>query len=728
MKLTGRVQNFLTAFLLLGSLLIPSILYAKPPAAFSPNRPTVIYTDLLVDDIEALLVMGYFFRENHGKNLLFVTVDERTERKAHALHNLLQVLGLTEARVVAGDPNNQVLDFDYVRDYRQDEHAKFLDALLELHDLKIWRARDYRKEVATLAARSNKLDVLLLANPLSFMESVATLDPHKIQQILTMGIHKLWSDGSYISSYNSNSNLRATIGLLDWVEAQQVPLYLIPSNLVTSVPEVATAIRDPRMELYSNPAQQGALARLRRGLQGFRNNLTNILGRRYGLLAPHIRLWDPESEAWLQDLITTAVALRPEFADWQGQELRFDLSETGRQQLGQKITVHDKAWSTVQVAKSLHVGPLAESLAQAYAGVTVLPDFDPKRSIELGDGTPIAMITKSAIDDIGALRMLLGLGRRLQLVIAESTQTPTVAEILRRILAGFHRSDIEVVTGKGQTAEELAKIPAMKLEMELIEKKLLGRAFLSDAEHAALNAIDASTLSAEAQLTKFLEKNAKVDLFIGASLEEVHAVFTKRPDLLAKLRRVKIMGGWRPKDQTKPDVGPATRNSILAPDKTREVFEIFERAGIEVDVYSSHLAGGVLDREHMPQFLQTLSELGDIPVERQMNEGRKDWNRGLNELKGGGIDIEGNYGPPLAWLMATRLGLGKSAENFYGSRRGRLKMSGINFEFVDDPTGNVHLVDQPENFAILDSTAAYLSRLAHQAVLKTDDCSRPLQD
>lgn len=677
-------------------------------------KPLIVFTDMLPDDVDAMVVLSAIaqnprFQADGGAELLFVTCDDQVELKARALHNQLQLLGLANARVVAGNPSADAHDFPYVDDYRDDEGKEFLKALAETKGLRPWRGGSHVTEIQQFVARNPGTGILLLAGPASLMDAVnAGIDHTRISWVLGMGFWKAvaGSADSFISAYNGNSNISAAAAFLDWVKANGVSFKMVPSQLVTNIVQVAQAISRPRAGLFSSPAQQAVMGRVIQGLGRFRDSLANVLFRKYGPLAGFVQLWDPAEKAWLQDPIVTILLLNFDAAEWQKVDASFQLES--RQPLGVAVTQVPDDSSTIEVATSLDLTEVSRLLKQAYEEASVLPDFNPAALVDASDRTPIGLITKASIDDLAAARALLGLGDRLKLVITESTHTPLLARVYERLTAAYGRGDIAVRAGVGHVMEALGAFAPMKLEKGLIEQDFMTRALISEEERAALMAADPSALSAEADLTAFLEANAQVDLVVTTSVVTLNRVLTARPELSHKIRTAHLMGGWRTNDSV------ATRNWFLDIDAVQNTLGILQSHGVNTYVYSTHQAGGSLNPDTIPATVAELRRLeGERAVDGQIGEMRRDWNRGMNEILKIGIDPETGYGPALAYLMAARVALGAQAERYYPSTKGRITFAeGKKLSFIADERSTIHLVDNLDFYPYMDQTVAHLSRVA----------------
>lgn len=697
-------------------LVLTSTVWGAPPAR-------EVQTDLMIDDIFAMVPLSHEYRSTRGRGLLLVAVGGDTHEKARALHTLCYLLGIPEAQIVPGDRGPERPDVRYVGDYKQnDGHEAFVRALAEFRGPTKLKMRDYIAESTRFRRAYGNTSPLFIASSHSFMQTNIEQEHAHFSQF---DIGAFWKYGEpypapALSAFNMNDSRASAVKLLDFAQRHRIPVNAISSDLVQTSAELAAALREPQRALMQNPAHRHIMKTVLDGMKGYRDELANILSRTYGLKAPFVTLWDPEQESWVQDTILVMAALNPGLVKgWRSVDVKVAeaLHENG---LGFAVTTTPSKESVIREAESLDRAALVVTTPTQFAKVTFTPDFSPEQAINPYDKTPICFVTKTSIDDMGALRMFLGMDERLKLVITESTHTPTLSAVMNEILFGFGRSkQVKVVTGVGDTDDRMATIPSLDvLERHLNGTGLLAEGVLSPASLAALKRLDPSTYDASNQLIEFLEQHPMVDLVVATSARTVALAFARRPELLARVRTLHIMAGVRnpqlAEDQSGGWTGgEPTRNTEIDIAAAEALVDYAQKSGVRTFYYSSHLSGGMLNADNFQLSMPIWSQLrATHPVEKQIERLRLNWNDGLIQ-KGKKVNRDTNYGPPLSWLMAAMVALGDKGTQYFSATPGKLVFKGGKIDFTADPTSSLQVMDVQDTYLYLDQITAHLSRKAH---------------
>lgn len=712
------MQRIILSVVVLLAWLFPLAAPAAEPfdsIDFSPDMPTILLHDELIDDYAAQVPEARHFRATRGRDTLFVAVDGDVGTKARARHNLLNLFGMNAARVVAGNgsPRSSI---GYVKDYLDDERKGYLRKLASRRGFRSWIPGDYRRELREFVARHERVRVWFLANPLSFVDVIDDIDPKKIDHMVAMG---LWGQGpgGTITKYNGHVDEAATKQLLAWTAKHKRPLFMIPSELFNGLDDVGAAIHLPRERLFRNPAHGAVMKELREGMNRFGKDLADALVRGYGP-QPWLEVWDHETREWYQDLLTVAIATDlHRSAAWKPVSVALRLDQPGA--LGFGVDVRDEPASSIYVATRLEVPRLSGVLRDDYRQTSILPDFDPAKAVDATDRTPIGIVGMPAIDVLGGVGALLGLGDRLRLVITDTGSTPTSAAIFRRYFEGYGRTDIEVVAGRGHRTADMERIPALWLEALLVKNGGYSQAMFNERERERLLVQDPSALSGGDSLIRFLDAHAEVDLMIFSTVDALHEVVTKRPALLHRIRRLHMMGGVRGGKSEAGSVdwteGEPTRNWATEPGKTVVVLDALDRYRIPTLVYSSHVAGGILNAHRFPRTVGILDGLrGRVPVEREVAAMRMDWSRAL-KTRVKNLDVVDNYGPRLGWIMSVVEALGSGADRHFSFVPGHFGFDGSLVSFKSDADSAVKLlvdIESDENYGVLDAVTAHLRRRA----------------
>lgn len=715
------LKNLLKSLLLVCFLSVWSA-GAASHKALGVNEATAFYTDMMPDDLDAVIPLGKPYRSNRGATLTFVTVDGDTQLKARALYNLLYILGLTNAKVYAGDPNPEGNDVDYTRIYRESEHMAFLRALADLPLRSPLKLEDYRPATMRFFREHPHPNLVLLANPLSFTKVMDELDAVEFNDPFAMGLWKQNADGTWMTAYNTNVNLKSTAAFLQWCKRRKLTLNHVKSDIVTNLGEISMAISEPRAAVFANPAHGRALPALLEGMQLYRGFLGSRLFQTYGPLAGFLALWDPKSEAWLQDPITVSLAFYPNLVtEHVRRKVRIDLSQM--QALGAAV-LEDVDGVSVNEIRAFDQKTLASIMTRSYEGDVVSQGFSPEQATSFSGEVPIAVIGKSSNDDMIMLRMFLGLGDRLKYFAAESTQSPLVAALVQRVVTGHGRADIAVRAGVGHNASQLATIKSLKLEQTLLEKELLARGVIEGPELASLMAQDPAQLSAEASLIEFLQRYQQVDLVVTTTLVTLRNVLSRHPELARKLRSVHLMGGWRGSHLVDGPLwewanGDVTRNWAAEAQAAFECLGLLKKAAVKSYVYSSHLAGGSWTRADIPQTVAALEDATQFPIGRETEQLRKNWNEGLAGIVPG-FDIANNYGPPLAPLMGARVALGPQGDELFPAVAGDFNFdpSTGKISFKANAESSLFLVKEITEQRSLDETTGYLVGQANKQLAR----------
>lgn len=684
-----------------------------------------VHTDLMIDDIISMVPLSHAYRPSKGRGLLFVTCGGDTLEKARALHTLTYLLGIPEAQIVAGSAGPETPDVAYVGDYTKNNGREaFIRALAAFRGPTTFASRYFVNESTRFRKAYGKTSPLFLASAYSFGQTNIEVEYPHFTQFDGGAFWKYSAAAPFpaaaLSAFNMNDSRQAAVTLIDFAQRHAIPFYSVSSDLVQTSPDLAAALREPQRSLWKNPAHGHIMKSLLEGMKGFRDELADILTRAHGLNAPFVTLWEPDEETWVQDLLTVMVTLNPELVTgWRTVDVKIadKLHQSG---LGFAVQTTASPTSTFREATALHRDLIVKNAPVPFSNVEFTPDFTPAAAINHFDHTPIAFITKTSIDDVGALRSLLGLGNRLQLVIAESTHTPTLAAVLDKLIAGFNREkQVAVKTGVGDTDEKMAGIASLGvLERHLAATGLLAKNVLLPGEIANLRQLDASSFDASNDLIEFLERNVAVDLVVASSARTVTIALLRRPDLVAKIRTLHIMAGVRNPKLSEDNSGgwtdgEPTRNTEIDVNAAEQLVTLAQKAQVRTFYYSSHLSGGMLSPDNFRLSIPVWEGLRKkFAVEREIEQLRLNWNDGLIE-KGKKLDRNTNFGPPLTWLMAAMVALGDNGTKYFSATPGKISFNNGKIDFVVDPSSSLQVMNVQDTYVYLDKLTAYLSQKAH---------------
>ena len=683
-------------------------------------KPREVHTDVMIDDLMAYAALAEEFQPTRGKGLLFVTCGGDTMEKARALHTITFLFGIPEAQVVPGLSGPEIPDVPYVRDYKhQDGQEDFIRPLASHRGPRAFKAFSLESTTSRFRQAHDKVSVLFLASPYTFMHSNPQTSAEHFSEFILGGFVKYQAGQPHSTAFNMHDSRLSSQQLIYFAAAQGIPTLSIPSTLVQTDAQLANAIKEPQGALLRNPAHEGIMPLVLAGMKRYRDHIADVLSRTYGFKAPFVTLWDPERESWVQDLVVTLVAQDRSLIT-QSEKVAYLIGETlDDSGLGFPITAVSEEKAVTQEVRGIDRTRLSQKAPQVFARTVLTPDFSPEATINSHDHTPIALITKTAIDDMGALRMLLGLGHRLKLVISESTNTVMLTTLLDKVLKGFGRNDITLATGIGDSDSAMEGISSLGvIERHLTSTGLLAKDVLDESEIERLKAAKVENQSATSTLIAFLEKNPKVDLVVTTSFRTLSEALTRRPDLAGRIRTAHLMGGVRSPTLASDGSGgwtdgQATRNTEIDPTAAGHALEILQKHGVRTFYYSSHLSGGMLTPSTFEKSLPVWKRLqAQYPVERVIEQMRLNWNDGLI-AQNKKVDRETNFGPPLSWLMAAMVALGDDNTKYFSATPGKITSRGTLIDFTHDPSSSLQVLDLQSTYVYLDQLVAYLSEKAH---------------
>ncbi len=682
-----------------------------------PKFPTLVVTDSMPDDWFAYVRLGQLFAPTRGENLVIVTNDGLTETKATALHTFIHFFGLTRVRVLAGNPNTiDAADphaIEYVRSYDVEELRAYLDVLATNAEPKPWVNHEYRDYLTRWIARNRNIQVLLIANASSFVDVLPTADPKHFRVWYANCLHKLMGDGTIITSFNSNGNIRATEALLAYQRRHRIPMLDVPSNFFTELAAVERSAVDNRNLLLRNTSHGNVLSDLDRALERYVWALQDVLVRRYSTLAPFLSLFQPSQGGWNQDLGLVVIAENPDLLTRSHPiSLTLDLSVKEPRGLGFPVTTKPAEGTNHFLVTELKVDKVADAVAQSFAQAQVVPHFSAARVLGQRRHRAAILVLKGSLDDEGALMAAVALGD-VRLVITESSRAAELAERYRRTLRAYGRQDIPVVAGRGHTWDEMAADEALKLELAIARKGGLSVGLLTDVERQAFQAVEPLPATAADAAIAILEKTEKVNWLDTASGHTLYEVLRRRPDLAVKFAETHLMGGFRGAKKLGANYsdGIVTR-CWLDHALQAKLFALLDSNRMPTWVYSSHHSGGNATTRLMPKYAAALLELErKFPVADKQKAMRRFWLQELATMMEGRmtIDVDGGLGPPLGYLMAARMLLGaEAAEGYFGATRGTFTFhDGKKVDFVADEGSSIAMLDEFKRFGPLDETMAY---------------------
>ncbi len=696
-------------------------------ALADPKR--AFLSDVMPDDCAAFVGISPDYRDNKGSNVLWVSVDGAVERKSRGMHTLGHFFGMSQTQFIEGLPGPEVASIAYVDDYRNLQAASFISLLADHPGPRQWKRRDYRKVLPQFFSPNDPAELVALGNVETFVDIQERVNPRGISTTWLGGLVKKDRSGHFSTAFNGHGNVDATIKFLDYLKTNKVPTRVVSSDLIQGIAEYSASLNGQYSALLQDDSNGKVMRLFLDAMELYRDEVANVLTRNYGLNAPFVNLWDPQTQIWMQDLIFMTIVKNPQLAKWQPADLAIS-SDLTPDKLGFKVSVTKDDDSHLLIATEINIAGVAESIHSSYSKAHLIPEFKPEEVLATEDSTPIALITKTAIDDIGALQVLAGAENRLSLVAAESTQSPLLTKILKRLTQALNmQAPPVVVTGAGESFQTMANISAYeKVEYPgLVSGKLYEGVLKQDEIEQALTR-DPEKESAAHDLIALLETHDIVDLVNTTSFKTLAEVFRLRPDLVRKLRYVHLMGGGRAPD-SEDDLGgwmglKPSRNTEVDPQAAQFVLDVLQQhPQTSVFYSSSHLSGGVLAQKSLPQSQTVWKTFADTSFERLKRVLKLNWNDQLIESKVP-INREENLGPQLAWLQAVMAVLGGKAQDYFPTIRGKLSFNqNGHLDFEPNDSGNLYVVQTPETSFYLDSLVATLSkRSLERAALADQSC------
>jgi hypothetical protein len=714
-------------------VLLPSLGFAQsiveiPP--FDPSAPTIVVTDVMPDDMYLEQRFASLLKNRTmGRNLLVVTTDGDTTVKARASHGIFHFFGSPFAQIVAGSPNTieatDPLRVEYVHDYDAPALANMYAALSQSHEPSSWVADEYRSAIIRFVEQNQGIQLLVIANPASFVDVQDSVDPKKFRGVYRNGLFK-----NGILAYNGNRNVAATAKHIEWTAQHRIPTLDLPSDLLAGFSPHEAEPAQKRSEIFQRGSTEHPfLSALEKGFGTYTGAVRDALIRKYSAQAPFIMTFDPRSRGWYQDSIFLEALLDPKLVQSEFAIASIDTSPSGKQALGFTVQQVGSNGVPSAIVRSVDFEALAEQMAGGMERIQITPSFKPAEAVANRSHSPLVLINKASIDDEGALVAALGLGS-LGLVIAESSRTEEIALRYRRTLDAYRATSVPSVAGKGHSLQAMQDPSTnLGLEYKIATAGHLSAGFLTDMERAAFNLKDPSSLSAAAELTQFLERNPKSIVVNNATVATLLAVLKSRPDLASHIPELHLMGGFR-KPANMPEAefkvggrgyqgGVVTRNwKDLA--TVKELFELLEELKVPTWVYSSHHSGGSADTFSLPKYAALLEELESIaPVAVLQKQARLNWN---SHMAPGSVDPDTALGPPLGYLTIARAALGSDAADMvFGATRGHFVFGEKEtVDFVPDEVSSITMLNVFDKFEALDETLAVLTgRLVDR--MKTPD-------
>lgn len=664
-------QLFAVQTLIILLLIAPRFITAAPaPVQLSPK---LVPTDLLVDDLGAILALVAYYKEAGLEDkLMFVTTDEEVEGSAPALRNFLDQMGAHRSLVVNGSQLKPT-PLDYQAPYLERRSLiRTLSAFAQGDWSDYSDDRRHQEILNFLKANQGDTDLLLCANPGCLGSSILKSPEFykNLNKIYAMGLWKSWG-ANFITAYNSNIDLSSLKSFMGGVAMVGKVVTHLPSDMAFFPSDVD---QDAFLHAYQKLLSSENLTKdLLKALTRFRDKLDNELVKNYGPNAGFIFSFDPETALWTQDIILAAIALAPDSIE-EAKRVFTQISEKLQTPpLGYGVNLEENERGYVSDIRKLDYRRIIEVLSQTHlklSGSEVTSLID---DIDLDDPTPIAIINKAAIDDIGMLLSLHKVKDRVGLIIAESTNTEYIASVYRSVLGKL--GDMEhtkVVAGKGHDLEKL-QLQAFGLEKQALVKGELGVGFLDQETREDLARVnDTSDLDASEDLIRYLEDNPLgVDLILGSTLKTINQVLDSRPDLGKHVRKIYVMGGGRT-DASQPEWLSMSRNWVASPEDVKVFFALVEKHKIETTVFSSDSLGGAFSANQMEGY-QEMVERSSAPVIKGFEQYRAAFTAVLNDLLNIGLNPKTNMGPPLAYGMANFLLLGDRVGRHFNRKRVRVE-------------------------------------------------------
>jgi hypothetical protein len=409
--------------------------------------------------------MANYFSRTQGKNLLFVTVDGDVGQKAAALANMLHILGLRKARVVPGNPNALSAIRNpqprYVADYGKGQtYLRFLANLNRAAPL----TDDYLDVTLGFIRESNSpFQALLLANPSTFVETIAAMPKQEAQARLSQAVQMgLWkgtaSSNDVLTSYNSNTNLLTGIVRLNEIQkALGFRLVHLPSQLFWDIQGVNEKALIQYQRFFKSAPVYTELVKQ---LEMFSSTLFRVLTANYGGFASHIFQWTPESGLWLQDALAFLAMTSPHDSlesvrrvslTWQ--KGTFDgLADLFKdnQVLGVPLQLREEPTGLIYEVGELNLNHLSPMVEQSYASASN-PSFQIKEDIAQGLRKlgPVGATVKTSADDAD---FVLALSQKIQFLATEGLATQLTAAVYKEVFNQLGRSTVGAL-GPAATTE-----------------------------------------------------------------------------------------------------------------------------------------------------------------------------------------------------------------------------------------------------------------------------------
>lgn len=610
------------------------------------SRGLVFVTDVLPDDLEALAGLAYEFRD-HSQDLFVVTADGYQSEKAAVVRTLLDEWGLHSATVVNGHSNSDP-GLPYQANYQKfsrhllkaisQDHKDLWDPVPEeyisglLHDF--------------VLSRKSEVDLLLAANPAALGDKILQGPVfEKLGSIYAMGFWKR-AGAEVISAFNANSNISFTREFLAALHKKGQSLIHLPSEkaFLENTPAIDKMMRSRRKLIEESDVFRKVVEAVDR----FRVKLDGGLTQQNGIAAPFISTWDPYHQMWDQDVILTTLALgKASFQDKPfGVSISDRLDGFGIGYIVALEAKEDLVIKEIEAFDSIQISQFMENTYSSLNEMKALPAAPPS-------GTPLVLMVKSSIDELGLVMSLRSQLDRVELILPEFDEKGFVAKIyetLSRILG------LDGVVGDSFWYPQIdPNTLGLEVEQKLFDQLSVGEGYLSQWERFYPEPrkldLDTSNQRAFESLVKTLDSyHEGVEVVSAGNLYLLEQLCDHRPDLLSNISKLHLKGGGRV--SRIPNILQMSRNWGISPRGTQRVIECLQVFQVPTLIYDKSNTGGVM--QFIEEKFSTYAPPHQDPAIEAFDAYRKEYTAAINDHYCSRLPDE-NLGAPRGYRIAQHI-------------------------------------------------------------------------
>ncbi|MGZ3775974.1 MAG: nucleoside hydrolase [Pseudobdellovibrionaceae bacterium] len=744
----ARFKNSVFSFLI--AILVFSIIFTPYSSiAAHPNKKIVI-TDMLDDDIRALLHL-LSDKETRGSVKALVITTGNVYLKAAIARKIVAGLGL-KIPVYSGTStnlaNNNVTSF--AANYEKEGAP-----LLSPEEIKSLRTMNGHSGNGASAISSilretpngEKIDILLLTAATDLNLAIG-IDPEAAKKSLgdlfTMGLYKRNANNELVSPYNTMADTRAaktfleivrpngdlvtTSGLLEIANKGYFEhIYHVPSDVVQNnsglpggyIPNTGEG-KKLRERLDAAMKQNPVLEKILTAAGEYALNWTTTANAEFGIGFSDSDRWVPGSfqnphEAvgfYLADTVPTALlkmtaaqikqlefnATKVKTPDKIGNySFKFEFDPEGREINDLK---HFDGWSALKehvvlLENAKQFKPLDEFYKKPQ-----LPKVDPSEKVSKSSAAKnknsLIIIFKNSPDDwFGLLEILATTKGKKALasggIICEGFHTESMRDSVIGLLQNMGLTNIKVAAGTQYTRENIESIGNFKGEMIFNDLAQDDRAFLQLKYN-----IDLSQAASVDELLKKAQQSAQknsagIDAVILGEGIDLYRKISESPEFSKNLESIYVMGGGRIQN----DKIVVSRNWIRDTKSTMSFIDYLGKIGKKVFVYSSNEFGGSMistTEKNMGNGAVAFSALENAAntsvVMKAVFEHWKNWNRVFAWALGPNKDLPFDPEAKLTTLSTSPLGL-RIANEYLGEHYSETTVQKTEVNFDVTPEGLV---------------------------------------